>query len=88
MSELMSEYLTLKNKIKGWFIYTLGRDDNEDLDAMIDEIAFAAAGPDARLRSELERRGLPELPPKLGKDLEELGEMENAVGSLTMDEEE
>lgn len=52
MNELMREYRALKDKIKGWFIYGLGREDNEELDALIDEVAFAARGqtrPDAAM---------------------------------------
>jgi hypothetical protein len=32
MDEQFREYLALKNKIKGWFVYRLGREDDEDLD--------------------------------------------------------
>jgi hypothetical protein len=103
MDEQICEYLALKNKIKGWFIYGLGREDDEDLDNMVDQIAFMAIGrtqPDASMtvqslsnarfskrsreefRSTLERWGLADLPPKLVKDLEKLGDMENDIGSL------
>jgi hypothetical protein len=52
MDEQICEYLALKNKIKGWFIYGLGREDDEDLDNMVDQIAFMAIGrtqPDASM---------------------------------------
>jgi len=106
MDEQIREYVALKNKIKGWFIYGRDREDDEDLDDMIDEIAFMAIGqtrPDAsmtvqslsnarfskrsreELRSTLERWGLADLPPKLVKDLEKLGDMENDIGSQLSD---
>jgi hypothetical protein len=106
MDEQIREYVALKNKIKGWFIYGRDREDDEELDDMIDEIAFRAirqTRPDAsmtvqslsnaRLRkwsreewsSTLERWRLADLPPKLVKDLEKLGEMESDIASQLSD---
>jgi transcriptional regulator with XRE-family HTH domain len=83
MNEQTREYLDLKNKIKGWFIYNLNREDNDDLGDMIDEVAFESMKPDdlASFTETLKRWGLPELPRQLVKDLETLGEMENAIGA-------
>jgi transcriptional regulator with XRE-family HTH domain len=83
MNEQMRKYLELRNKIKGWFIYYLGREDNEDLDVMIDEAAFVHMNPgdQSSLKKTLTRWGLSNLPPPLTADLEKLGDMENDIGA-------
>ena len=84
MTERMREYRDLKNKIKGWFVYNLDREDNDDLGYMVDEVAFECMKPGdpASFAKTLKKRwGLPELPHRLVKDLETLGEMENAIGA-------
>jgi transcriptional regulator with XRE-family HTH domain len=84
MNEQMRKYLDLRNKIKGWFIYNLGRKDDEDLGDMVDEVAFEymmKLGDPASLNETLNRWDLSELPPQLVKDLETLGEMENDIGA-------
>jgi hypothetical protein len=87
MSEQMREYLDLKNKIKGWFVDNLGRKDDENLDDMVDEIAFAHLKPMSEtpnLNEILARWDLSNLPASLAVDLEKLGEMENAIGTEQM----
>jgi transcriptional regulator with XRE-family HTH domain len=81
MTEQMRECVELKNKIKGFFIYNLGRKDNEDLDAMVDEVAFAAIQPHDHLKETLTRWSLSELPAPLVADLEKLGDMEMEIGT-------
>ena len=81
MNPQMREYFELKNKIKGFFIYHLGREDNEHLDAMIGEVAFNHIGGQLSLKETLGRWGLSNLPPPLTADLAKLGELENDIGA-------
>jgi transcriptional regulator with XRE-family HTH domain len=83
MNEEMRKYLDLKNKIKGWFIYNLGHEDNEDLDRMIDEVAFSNTYPASR-EDTLTRSAHSNLPASLIADLEKLGDMENDIGTQQM----
>jgi transcriptional regulator with XRE-family HTH domain len=83
MNEQMREYLDLRNKIKGWFIYNLGHKDNDDLGYMVDELAFSCTSPGdpASYTVKLKGGDLPELPRQLVKDLQTLGEMGNEIGA-------
>ena len=83
MNEEMREYRDLKNKIKGWFIYNLGRNDDEDLDDMVDEVSFAFMTPrdPVLLEETFTQWGLSKLPESLIVDLEKLGDMENNIGA-------
>jgi len=84
MDEQMREYLDLKNKLKGWFVYNLGRKDDEDLDDMIVELAseYDLGEPDrASYNETLTRWGLTTatLPPSLVADLKKVGDMGNEI---------
>jgi transcriptional regulator with XRE-family HTH domain len=80
MTEQMYEYVELKNKIKGFFIYNLGQKDNEDLSDMIDEVAFATIQSHDDLQETLTEWNLSALPATLVADLEKLGELEMEIG--------
>jgi hypothetical protein len=73
----LREYFDLRNKIKGWFIYNLGREDNQELDAMISEVSFGLLRPGNQADREglLASWGLSKLPTSLVTDLEKLGEI-------------
>jgi transcriptional regulator with XRE-family HTH domain len=81
MNEELREFYALNNKIKGWFIYNLGREDNEELDAMIKELSSDLLDPgnQANWEGVLARWGLSKLPTSLVTDLIKLGEMEDYI---------
>jgi transcriptional regulator with XRE-family HTH domain len=75
MTEKMQAYMDLKNKITGWFVYSLNYEDNDDLDTVIDELAFDADDGDLEQHREL---GLPE---NVISDLKKLNDMELDIGA-------
>jgi transcriptional regulator with XRE-family HTH domain len=78
MTEELREYFDLNNKIKGWFIYNLGRDDNDELEGMIKEVSFALSSKGSQ-EGVIAGCDLSKLPASLVMDLEKLGEMENYI---------
>jgi transcriptional regulator with XRE-family HTH domain len=74
MTENMQAFMNLKNKVKGWFVYNLDHVDNDDLDALIDELAFDADDGELEQHREL---GLPE---KVIADLKKLNDLEMDIG--------
>jgi transcriptional regulator with XRE-family HTH domain len=80
MNEEIRKYVDLKNKIKGWFIYNLGREDDENLDAKVCEVSCLLTSNDpADWEETLTRLDLSNLPAPLVTDLKKLGEMEEDI---------
>ena len=72
-------YFNLRDEVKGWFIYNLGRASTEDLDALVTELTIGVGSGPGGLREVLNRWELPELPPRLVEDLEKLEKTEEAI---------
>jgi transcriptional regulator with XRE-family HTH domain len=80
MNEEIRKYVDLKNKIKGWFIYNLGHEDDERLDGKITDVSFQLSSNDpAHWEEILTRSALPNLPAPLVTDLNKLGEIEEDI---------
>jgi transcriptional regulator with XRE-family HTH domain len=81
MNEELREFRALENKIKGWFIYNLGREDNEELHDMVKQLSFDLldSGDQANLERLLAKWDLSKLPASLVTDLEKLARMEEYI---------
>ena len=81
MNEELREFYALENKIKGWFIYNLGREDNEELHDMVKQLSFDLLDPgdQANLERLLAKWDLSKLPPSLVTDLKRLARMEEYI---------
>lgn len=83
--EMQRAYWDLKNRIKAWFIYNHGCKDDDDLDCLINELAFGTTMLAPESLPDLEHNGV-KLPVPLVADLVRLEELEAEIMACQDDE--